>query len=761
MKRLILLLTSLLCLAPGPSSVQAALSYWDSNGSTPGAGDTPAGTWDGDWFWSPDPAGASSATSLWSDGDTAVFSAGADATNAFTVGIAAFPQVGGIIFQEGLVTLLNGILYMTNEFEFPIIANTDAIINSALQDVFPYTCGIRKTGPGKLTLGAGGYSSAYSGTNTILEGVVAVTDDAALGNIPAPTIVSNGAALQLAGGGSIYEPLILNGSGVTNSGALRVTTGLPTWGGGAVLGSDVRINMDRDGTWLWTGTSGSSQHISGTNGGNNFNLTFGGSGGGVPGFPGTIRLNIDGRAISLGTGTITKDGLCRLQFETPSLSGAFYFNGGEIFPRQSGGFGAGPVYVAAAPHVALMALPNTSPAMGQAIVLATNANLLFDCRLSSKDGSQLTYTCGGVISGAGGLSVTNTGKAIFTAANTYRGNTTILGNPIAGAGGGTLVLGASASIASSPVIDVQSNATFDVSAVAGGFVLGPAQTLKGNGAVLGRVTASGALSPGASIGNLTFNTNLTLAAGARLSIEVNTSAAPSCDTITVLGTLTNAGAGTVTVTNLGPALVAGDSFNLFNGKPVLNGQALTVASAGGGVVWTNKLSYDGSIAVVSASPPAAPPANLSLAPAGPATFKLAALGAANQAFSVYASTNITAPLANWWLLGTVFSDAGGVIQFVDAQATNKQRFYRFATVPVAPPRVPATNLTLAAAGPASFKLRGLGGANLTYGVYAATNVTTPMVNWRLIGSPNADAGGVIQFLDTQATARQRFYRFGQ
>jgi hypothetical protein len=75
--------------------------------------------------------------------------------------------------------------------------------------------------------------------------------------------------------------------------------------------------------------------------------------------------------------------------------------------------------------------------------------------------------------------------------------------------------------------------------------------------------------------------------------------------------------------------------------------------------------------------------------------------------------------------------------------------------------VRATNLTIVAAGPASFKLRGLGGANLTYGVYAAPNVTTPLASWVLIGNPVADVGGVIQFVDTQATTRQRFYRFGQ
>jgi autotransporter-associated beta strand protein len=75
--------------------------------------------------------------------------------------------------------------------------------------------------------------------------------------------------------------------------------------------------------------------------------------------------------------------------------------------------------------------------------------------------------------------------------------------------------------------------------------------------------------------------------------------------------------------------------------------------------------------------------------------------------------------------------------------------------------VPATNLAIVATGPASFRVSGLGGAGQTYGLYASTNLAAPMTNWWLIGATNADAGGVIQFLDTQATNTQRFYRFAQ
>ena len=77
------------------------------------------------------------------------------------------------------------------------------------------------------------------------------------------------------------------------------------------------------------------------------------------------------------------------------------------------------------------------------------------------------------------------------------------------------------------------------------------------------------------------------------------------------------------------------------------------------------------------------------------------------------------------------------------------------------PKVAATNLTIVVAGPTSISLGGMGAANSAYGVYASTNVTTPMTNWWLIGTTNSDAGGLIQFLDPQATNDQRYYRFGQ
>jgi hypothetical protein len=81
--------------------------------------------------------------------------------------------------------------------------------------------------------------------------------------------------------------------------------------------------------------------------------------------------------------------------------------------------------------------------------------------------------------------------------------------------------------------------------------------------------------------------------------------------------------------------------------------------------------------VLAVTPPAAPATNLTIFVTGPSSRALGGQGAANSAYYLYASTNVTLPMSNWWLLGVTNSDAGGLIQFVDPAATNAQRFYRF------------------------------------------------------------------------------------
>ncbi len=89
------------------------------------------------------------------------------------------------------------------------------------------------------------------------------------------------------------------------------------------------------------------------------------------------------------------------------------------------------------------------------------------------------------------------GTLLLNQKNTYTGPTTITA--------GTLKLG-SASLAST-LIDVAGGATFDVSAISGGFNLASGQTLKGSGKIIGDLTINGIHAPGDSPGIETVQGN--------------------------------------------------------------------------------------------------------------------------------------------------------------------------------------------------------------------------------------------------------------
>lgn len=95
------------------TSLPAQVLYWDTNSTTAGAGATPTGTWSrtgsANRKWTTNAAGTSS-TVTWSAGRDAVFSAGTDAVNAFTVTVSGTQTVSSITVDEGTPTLTSGTL---------------------------------------------------------------------------------------------------------------------------------------------------------------------------------------------------------------------------------------------------------------------------------------------------------------------------------------------------------------------------------------------------------------------------------------------------------------------------------------------------------------------------------------------------------------------------------------------------------------------------------------------------------------------------
>jgi autotransporter-associated beta strand protein len=128
-------------------------------------------------------------------------------------------------------------------------------------------------------------------------------------------------------------------------------------------------------------------------------------------------------------------------------------------------------------------------------------------------------------------------------------------------------------------------------------------TLGGNGVISGplNVMAGGTLAPGTSVGTFTVSNNATLGGTVLMELNRALSPAPSNDLLIVTGTLT--GGGALVVTNIGPDILNGSTFKLFNqGVSGFSSVTLPATDPSGNkpYTWnTNNLSVNGTITLVS------------------------------------------------------------------------------------------------------------------------------------------------------------------
>jgi len=113
--------------------------------------------------------------------------------------------------------------------------------------------GLDKNGTGTLTLTG---ANTYTGATNVYAGILAISDVASLGTAAAGTTVESPGQLSISGGITVADPLILNGTGPSNSAGALLSDGANTVSGQITINNGgVRINT-ADGSAPLTVTGG-------------------------------------------------------------------------------------------------------------------------------------------------------------------------------------------------------------------------------------------------------------------------------------------------------------------------------------------------------------------------------------------------------------------------------------------------------------------------------------------------------------------------
>lgn len=447
------------------------------------------------------------------------------------------------------------------------------------------TAGFTKAGAGTVLVSG---NNSYSGATSIGNGTLQLGSSTALG----------------AGNAAVVSGATLDLNGQTNT-TVTVVSGTGYGGMGAIINSSTNaaaILAEIGNGQAYTVNATGDITIQRTrSGGGPFQVTKTGPGTVIFGTPAAAsHNNLMALLVSQGTAVLNMPGVFSVDRDPCGVdtgatlrlagTGGNQINDGSKVELNSGGlFDMGGrseligYLVAAAGSWVTNSLPSSNSVLN----------------IGGGNGGAATGQCqvDGEIAGGMGLGKFGTGTMTLTASNTYSGTTTV--------GAGTLALSTDGSIGHSTNINVVSGATLDVTARTDGtLTLKSGQTLMGNGTVNGTlVTSSGStVNPGASVGTLNVANNITL--GGRLLLEINTATVQTNDKlVSVGGTITYGG--TLEVTNIGPVLQVSNVFQLFPAAVTAFSSIQLPNTDTNGYIytWTNRVAIDGSIMLLSATPP--------------------------------------------------------------------------------------------------------------------------------------------------------------
>jgi len=588
----------------------------------------------------------------------------------------------------------------------------------------------------------------------------------------------NGGTFDLAGRNETVGQF--NGYGtITNSGgAAALTLGGPANTGGALYASGGMLSLVAGTVWV----GGTWNNHFGVAGGGSFNLaggtfnastyfavgngygsgpaslvasggTFSMSGGEfLVGFYGPAVVTISGSGTiltvnwySFGDGAANdtthwfNGGLIALQHfhDRGNSPATFYFNGSLLQAKSSD-----TAFFPAAANLTANITTNGALFDTKAFALTLSTPFLHDPALGGLADGGLTKQAG-------------TGTLTLTGANTYTGNTTI--------SAGTLALGAGGSISNSAALSIAAGATFDVSAQSSPYTLasGVSLTASGTGTTMGTSAAAinGPAGGTVSLGSRPIILNYD---GSDPALYVSQGILSLHGNAFTVYTTNGSplAVGTYTLVQQASGNIAASGIYSLSGTAIGAGETGAISVSGGNVILTVGIDLANAAMTVETAADGSGTAVSGQSFAAGTSFTMYAIARAKSDGTFLA--NVPAAWSFSALTGGVVN--GDLVVAADSKsATFTGNLAGTAVVSAAwsgltsPAPMASTVSAAQMTGPGSFTLAGAGAPNQIYQILTSTNLAAPIGSWRLAGSASATAGGLINFVDLQATNAQMFY----
>jgi len=554
---------------------------------------------------------------------------GVGSTNAFGNSIGAMDNLSGANTVTGAVTL--GSASQINSDAGTLSITTGGITgagqnltvggagNTTVSGVISTGSGtLTKTGAGTLTLSG---ANTFSGAASVNAGILNLQSSGSLGTASntSTTTVASGAVLQMQGNISTTNTgtLVLNGAGTgAGSGALQSVSGNNTWNGNTSLGSNSTIYSSTAGNMLVIGNSSYTSTFA--MGGNT--LTIDG--------PGNVQFDAN-VGVAGDTGGVIKNGTGTLTFYAYDTyySGATTVNAGTL-DLYVGPYAAGYYGIDGALNIGVG--PSTPASAGTVIVnifsdsvanqisptSAVTINSDGILNVGSSTGLGTLTLNGGQVAISSGETVTASGN-LTTNANSAHETSLISGGTF-DLVTGNISVARDSSLASDLTISSAISGANGLTKTGNGILtLSGASTYTGSTNIDGGAVSIGAddnlgAAPGsATAGKLTFSggtldTTATFTLNSNRGMTLNAGGAtfsPSSGTTLTYGGII-AGAGTLTEAGAGALTLSGA--NTFTGATNLNGGTLNIGAdanlgAAPGSATASQLAFNGGTLGTTAS----------------------------------------------------------------------------------------------------------------------------------------------------------------